>query len=399
MCFFTKIHRFLIRSIYCQPGIQNMKKVLQIVNYYYPHIGGTEQVAYDIASVLKGCPEVEQKIICFNGDAGSMETAEDVIDGITVIRCGCIARIASQSISLSYPEILDAVMSEFSPDIVFFHYPNPYLAHFLLKHRKEPFRLFIYWHLDITRQKMLKKMFRGETLKLIDRAEKILGATPVHLYESEFSAAFGDKGCLLPYMIDRSFSRMSDDERALAREIRERDKGKTICFAIGRHVEYKGIRYLIEASGHLDDSFRIYIAGTGKLTAELKKLAGEENKIVFLGNVTDAERKAYFNACDIFCFPSVTRNEAFGLALAEAMSCGKPAVTFRIKGSGVNYLNINGVTGIECPNRNSLAFARAIIQLAEHGELREMYGEAARKRISGNFSREAFESGLIRLIE
>jgi hypothetical protein len=52
-----------------------MKKVLQISKYYYPFLGGTEQVARDLAWVLAEMDGVEQKIICFNEDAadGSME--------------------------------------------------------------------------------------------------------------------------------------------------------------------------------------------------------------------------------------------------------------------------------------------------------------------------------------
>ena len=45
-----------------------MKKILQIPNYMYPHIGGIEQVARDIADSLIENEEIEQKIICFNGE-------------------------------------------------------------------------------------------------------------------------------------------------------------------------------------------------------------------------------------------------------------------------------------------------------------------------------------------
>ena len=62
-------------------------------------------------------------------------------------------------------------------------------------------------------------------------------------------------------------------------------------------------------------------------------------------------------ACDVFCFPSVTKNEAFGIALAEGMYFGKPAVTFTIPGSGVNYVNLDGVTGIECKNADCKDYA------------------------------------------
>ena len=46
-------------------------------------------------------------------------------------------------------------------------------------------------------------------------------------------------------------------------------------------------------------------------------------------------------------FPSITKNEAFGVVLAEAMYCYTPAITFTIEGSGVNWVNLHQVTGLE----------------------------------------------------
>ena len=62
----------------------------------------------------------------------------------------------------------------------------------------------------------------------------------------------------------------------------------------------------------------------------------------------------------MFCFPSISKNEAFGLALAEGMYYEKPAVTFTIPGSGVNYVSLNRVTGIEVENRNVEKYADAM---------------------------------------
>ena len=39
------------------------------------------------------------------------------------------------------------------------------------------------------------------------------------------------------------------------------------------------------------------------------------------------------------------------------MYCGTPAVTFTIPGSGVNWVSLNGETGIEVPNGDDKAFA------------------------------------------
>ena len=95
-------------------------------------------------------------------------------------------------------------------------------------------------------------------------------------------------------------------------------------------------------------------------------------------------------ACDIFCFPSITKNEAFGIALAEGMYFEKPAVTFTIPGSGVNYVNLNGVTGLEAENRNYEKYAEAIKLLADNEEMRAVYGKAARERVVNNFLYENF---------
>ena len=46
-----------------------MIKVLQISKYYYPFIGGIEQVARDISRSLDR-NIFQQKIICFNEDRG-----------------------------------------------------------------------------------------------------------------------------------------------------------------------------------------------------------------------------------------------------------------------------------------------------------------------------------------
>ena len=45
-----------------------MKKILHITKYFYPAIGGIEQVTKDVVDALNEF-DIEQKIICFNQDA------------------------------------------------------------------------------------------------------------------------------------------------------------------------------------------------------------------------------------------------------------------------------------------------------------------------------------------
>ena len=291
-------------------------------------------------------------------------------------------------------------MKEFKPDIVILHYPNPYVTHFLLKYKKQNFKLWVYWHLDITKQRILKHLFRKQNVDLIQRADKILGATPKHLDESAFTKLFEGKKQILPYTIDEKSLIITQDEIDKAEEIRKQHEGEKIGFFIGRHVPYKGLKYLIDASKELgDENIHFFIAGSGELTEGLKERAKGDPKVEFLGRISDSERKSYLYATDIICFPSITRNEGFGLALAEGMYFGKPAVTFTIPGSGVNYVSLDGVTGIECPNCDSHAYAQALMKLAGDDALRKEYGANARQRVLDNFTERTFEENIKRLVE
>lgn len=384
-----------------------MKKVLQISNYYYPNIGGIEQVARDVSNALIDEPGFEQKVICFNEDSADgdhvchrSETIHDIVDGVEIIKCGCFTKVASQSLSLSFGRELRKLMNEFDPDIVLFHYPNPFQAHFLLKYRKRDFKLLLYWHLDITKQKILKHLFHRQNLALIDRMQYVLGATPMHVEMSEYTGKFGSKRKVLPYMIDTSKLVLSGEELELSDRIREKYKDSIVGFFVGRHVPYKGLKYLIAASKELgEENVKFLIAGEGELTNELKAQAAGDEKIEFLGRISDSEKRAYYKACDFISFPSVTRNEGFGLALAEGMYFGKPAVTFTVYGSGINYVNLDGVTGIESPNADSHAFAEAVRKLAGDPELRERMGQAAKQRIEENFTPKKFKNNIIKLFK
>ncbi|MBP5242939.1 MAG: glycosyltransferase, partial [Clostridia bacterium] len=184
-----------------------------------------------------------------------------------------------------------------------------------------------------------------------------------------------------------------------AEEIKAENADKIICYAMGRHVPYKGIEYLVRASKLLDDKFSVYIGGQGPLTESLKELAQGDDKVHFLGRVSDEEATAYMLACDIFCFPSITKNEAFGIALAEAMYFSNPAVTFTIDGSGVYYVSLDGVTGIEAENGNVEKYAQALQTLAKDESLRQKYGEAAKQRVLDNFTFEKFKENVNSLLE
>lgn len=372
-----------------------MKKILHISKYYYPYVGGTEQIARECVQALKD--KCEQKIIAFND---SREDEKTYVDDVEVFKCGSFIKVASQSISKTYKEHLHKIIREYDPDIIVFHYPNPFVASLLLRELKgKKTKLVLYWHLDIIKQKFLKKIFISQNRKLIERADKIIATSPNYIEGSEWLSKVKNKCVVIPNCINVNRMKITNEIEKKSEEIKKENIGKTICLAVGRHTEYKGFEYLIKASKKLDSNYKIYITGEGELTDKLKKLSQDDKKIVLTGKINDDDLKALILACDIFCFSSITRNEAFGLALAEAMYYGKPAITFNIPGSGVNYVCINGENGIEVENKNVEAYSAAIKKLAKDADLRKKYGAEAKKRIENNFLSENYKNNILKFFE
>jgi rhamnosyl/mannosyltransferase len=93
--------------------------------------------------------------------------------------------------------------------------------------------------------------------------------------------------------------------------------------------------------------------------------------------VDEAELPAYYAACDVFCLPSVSIAEAFGIVLLEAMASGKPLVTTSLP-TGVSAVNRDGETGLVVPPRDAELLREALRTVLEDGARRAAMGRAAR---------------------
>lgn len=110
---------------------------------------------------------------------------------------------------------------------------------------------------------------------------------------------------------------------------------------VGRLHPEKSVDTLIKAmplvlKEHPDT--HLFIAGFGHLDTKLEALSRElkvHNAITFLGKVSDAELVAAYTACDIFVLPSLAELE--GMAVLEAMSCGKPIIIANSPESASTY--------------------------------------------------------------
>lgn len=353
-------------------------KILHVGKFYSPIEGGIESINRFVVEALKGN---SQRIVSFNNKG---YTIEDDIDGIPVIRTSSKGILASQPLSVKYFFELKRCIRIFNPDVIHFHYPNPLGALFLLMSIKRHNKLIEHWHSDVVAQKVLHRFIKPIEHRLLKRADSIIATSPNYAEASDNIKKFKHKITIIPCSIDEDRFKFQPHDSEMVRKIQQKYGNKPIVFFIGRHVEYKGIKFLLEAEKHISSDCVFLIAGKGPLTEELKK-AYISPRIHWLGKLDDDTMRQHYYAASVFAFPSITRNEAFGVVLAEAMYCGCPPVTFTIPDSGVNWVSIGGETGLEVPNKDVKAYAAAIDSILSDENERLRFSHNSKHRVMNSF--------------
>lgn len=354
-----------------------MKKILHISKFYPPYYGGIEDVVNSIVGALKGI--YDQQVICFNR---GHKTTVDVVDGVTVTRVGIAGEVASQPIPMGYLVSLFRVMNSFRPDYIHIHLPNPLVCLLLLLLPTKGIKIVVHWHADILNNP-LYWLCRWVEQRILRRADYIIATSKEYVEASIPLKKHLQKVMILPNTIVEK--KLAMPAQADIEALRSRFGGKKIVLAVGRHVPYKGLPYLIEAAQYLSENVVVLIAGEGPETVYLHQLAKRQANVHFLGRISNNELSLYLHAADVFAFPSTDRREAFGVALAEALYCGVPAVTFAIQGSGVNWVNQDKVTGIVLKERSAKQYADALNTLLNDDDMHHAYGNNAQVWVKKNF--------------
>jgi rhamnosyl/mannosyltransferase len=244
----------------------------------------------------------------------------------------------------------------------------------------------------VVRQRKLLRLYGPVQRRIIDRADRIVVATPHHFTSSEQLQRPGVEAKLhvVPYGID--FSRLDAAHAdASATELLSRfAAGRPLLLTVGRHIYYKGYEHLIAALAKLRSDAVLVMVGTGPLSESLRLQAqelGVASRVLFMGEVGHGELVAAYHRCDVFTLPSIEPSEAFGIASAEAMACSKPTVVCELN-NGVNHLNQDGRTGLTVPPRDVPALADALDRLLRDGAARQRMGAAADQWVRAEFSIE-----------
>ena len=139
------------------------------------------------------------------------------------------------------------------------------------------------------------------------------------------------------------------------------------------------------------------IVGDGDYRPYLQELADEmgvSDQVLFVGEKSDDDLKAYYRNADVFAMPS--RQEGFGIVFLEAMAFGKPVIGGNH--GGTPEVVIDRETGFLVDYGDVDAVASCIIRLLSDQELCTRMGEAGQRRVEENYTFEHFRMRLTRLL-
>lgn len=358
-------------------------KVTHVYRYSYPPLhGGIEQHIHTLVHQLK--EEAEPEVLVSN-----TRPAHQVDDGVPLRSVGAWGHLVGSPISPTLPYW----MRRSRPDLFHFHAPNPTgEMSYLMSCPGVP--SVVTYHMETARYARALRLYRPFLEAFLRRTSRIIVSTPQHITSSAILPAFRDKCRVIPFGIDVRRFAPTPAVQEHAAGLRARYGDRLLLF-IGKLRHYKGLDYLLHALVQVRG--RLLIVGEGEEKERLQTLAielGVGERVVWLSHLEREQFIGTLHACDVFVLPSIYKTETFGIAQLEAQACGKPVVCTAL-GTGVEYVNLHGQTGLVVPPQDARALGEAINRLLDNREYREGLGSAARTRVHAEFTQERMSQSIL----
>ncbi|MEW5011050.1 MAG: glycosyltransferase [Cycloclasticus sp.] len=195
-------------------------------------------------------------------------------------------------------------------------------------------------------------------------------------------------------------------QAGLAENTRGKETRNIILF-VGRLVEKKGVKYLIEAFSQLPAKTQqesvLWIIGDGDERVALERQAKELglSNIEFWGQVPNDQLPHYYAAASIFVAPSIIDSkgdtEGQGVILLEAMASNTPIISTNV--GGIPEVVSDNKTGLLVRPNNPAKLSLAILNLLSDGGLAKRLALNAQLSVKKNYAWQSIAQQFITLFK
>lgn len=338
-------------------------KILFLVHRFPPSTGGTQTLAYNLATMFKKKGHSVTVYTSTHPDRPGFEIREDISIRRFKIQPSILSRFLKHPRYIT-PRMIPYLFSSDLQDVDLIHgfgycTFQSLLATLTGKLRETPCILTPQYHPWGT----IYANTAG--IKVINSATKIIAQC-----KNEFKALsqFIEKSKIQIVPTGINSSRFRNlPENNLKEHFGIQDE--KVILSVGKLASHKGTDILLKAISLLYHRFKartkLLLIGTGQREDEYKTLAkrlGIQDFVAFLGRVDSSKLFEAYAAADVFAFPSL--HESFGIALVEAAACGKPIVSTKV-GVASDIIK-DSENGFLCNSNDPLDLASKIIRVFEN---------------------------------
>ena len=204
---------------------------------------------------------------------------------------------------------------------------------------------------------------------IIVESDNVVSELNIHKYKNKIV-----KGSMY---VDTNFFKKNKDIK----------KRKNIVGYIGTLNERKGVNKLIDVIQEMVERYKdvdFLIAGTGPFEEIIRYLSYNNNRVNFVGTISQEDLPKYLNEFKLLILPSVS--EGVPNIILEAMACGTPVLTTPV--GGIPDIIKDNVTGFIINETSTECMINGIMKVLKHQNLGEIVKNAY-KLIEKDFTYES----------
>lgn len=360
-------------------------RILQVGKYYPPFLGGMETV---LENVVLGLQEAAQEVSVLVAGESDLERRETIGSGphqVQLWRLGNLGVWNSQPLTPGLPAALRRLLTDFRPDIVHLHMPNPLLAmawETLPAGSRPP--CVIWHHADITRQKLGRVLVGPWVRRCLGRSRGVCVSSRSLLEFSSELSGLDTRPRVIPFGLDP----------APWNTVASTFDGPFLF--VGRLVPYKGLEVLVQAMT-LVPGAELVLVGEGPLSEVLREKiqhSGLAGRVRLTGSLPIDRVLEIMSRARALVLPSLDASETFGLVQLEAMAAGLPVVISELP-TGVGEVGLPDRTCLTVPPGRSDLLAASLARLQDDPELCRSLGRRGRERFVESFTRRHMRDALL----